>query len=160
RSCFVSIDSSEPISRSVLVASLNAAYTKWRPSGRNDGRRSLGCNRLVTGVVTPPLAGTLSSGLPTWGEETITPVGLQAPASGNAGWARTGGEPPLISIRRSWPRAKNASERPSGDQKGPLAPSVSTSGLAVTEPSGRIQIRCVPSVAAATNASCRPSGDM
>ena len=56
--------------------------------------------------------------------------------------------------------AKNATDSPSGDQNGFAAPSVSASGMAASESSGRIHNRRVLSAAAATNTRRRPSGEM
>ena len=69
------------------------------------------------------------------------------------------GAPPRRSIRRSLVPAKNASERPSGDQNSDVAPSVPASGLAFSsataphpDPDGSAPLRAVKAI-------CVPSGD-
>src|SRR5262249_34445140 len=68
-------------------------------------------------------------------------------------------EPPAASTTFSFPRAKNPSDRLSGDQNGACAPSVPGNGCAVVEASGRVQSCCRPSADTAMNARTRPSGD-
>jgi hypothetical protein len=68
------------------------------------------------------------------GEKTITPSRFQVPPRATTPTSqsvRTG--PPLASILFSLPSAKKPMLRPSGDQKGMLAPEVPASGFAVDE---------------------------
>jgi len=69
------------------------------------------------------------------------------------------GVPPGRSIRRSFPAAKNARERPSGDQNSDVAPSVPASGFASSSATPRIQARNGPAAPRAVNARRDPSGD-
>ncbi len=69
------------------------------------------------------------------------------------------GVPTAASTIFSFPRAKNARDRLSGDQNGACAPSVPDSGCALVSASGRVQSCCRPSADKATNARTRPSGD-
>src|SRR5215469_14632703 len=79
---------------------------------------------LVTGTREPPSAGTRKTGPPRAGEKRITPAGPQVPPrpSRASQIIRTG--PPSAGTAFSFPSAKNAISRPSGDQKGALLPPV------------------------------------
>ena len=65
----------------------------------------------------------------------------------------------LEALRLSFPEAKNATNRPSGDQKGNAAPSVPGTAWASMRSSGRIQMRDDSPLRVATNARRVPSGD-
>src|SRR6185369_17282892 len=67
--------------------------------------------------------------------------------------------PPAASILLSFPSAKKARERPSGDQNGAAAPSVPGSAAADSSASNRTQRETLPSEPRATNAIRRPSGE-
>src|SRR6185295_7326899 len=66
---------------------------------------------------------------------------------------------PVRSTRFNLPSAKNSSDRPSGDQKADVAPSVPVTGRASKADKGRSQIRVGPAGAVATRASWDPSGE-
>ena len=74
------------------------------------------------------------------------------------------GDPAERSILFNLPSAKNASERPSGDQNGDAAPSVPFRGRASRSVIARTQMRLTPVSSGsdsveARNANCDPSGD-
>src|SRR5678816_411447 len=69
------------------------------------------------------------------------------------------GVPSGGSSRFSLSPAKNAIDRPSGDQMTVRAPSVPATGRASTDDIGLIQTRWSPLASSATYASCDPSGD-
>ena len=60
----------------------------------------------------------------------MVPEGLHVPPLPSTASASTTGAPPSSATFISLPRAKNPSERPSGDQKGCLAPSEPTMTVA------------------------------
>src|SRR6516162_5411582 len=72
---------------------------------------------------------------------------------------KTSGGPPDGSIFLSFPSAKNASQRLSGDQTGEKAPSVPGNARADSESAGRSQRSCRPSETA-IKARLRPLGEM
>src|SRR5215469_17227674 len=74
--------------------------------------------------------------------------------------AMTWAVPPATSTTLSFPLAKNARDRPSKDQKGKIAPSVSPSSCASSELVGRTQIALLPSASVAAKAIAEPSGEM
>src|SRR5712692_5163156 len=99
------------------------AYRKWRPSGRNQGKRCETSPKVssiaVTGVAAPPPAGMRKRLPVTLGANTMTSFLLQDPPRGNrASSQRVNTGPPDESILLSFPPAKNARKRLSGDQKG------------------------------------------
>ena len=65
----------------------------------------------------------------------------------------------MTSTRFSFPPAKKASDRPSGDQNGSPAPSVPGSARAVGESSDRSHNTTYPEAFGAVNAIVRPSGE-
>ena len=96
-------------------------YRKWRPSGRNFGQRwvvSVFSSSVVTGLGTPPDAGTLKIAERRSGENRITSLALQLPPRPVGASARTCGEPPRRSTFFSLPSAKKPMYWPSGDQNG------------------------------------------
>src|SRR5215216_3905335 len=94
------------------------------------------------------------------GAKMITPSRFQSPPRGYPALAIVCGGPPAASTVLSLPSAEYAMKRPSGDQKGMVAPSVSGSGRALREPSGRTQSRRWPEVSLATKARRPPSGEI
>src|SRR5207244_10714437 len=90
----------------------------------------------------------------------IVPLVDQLPPRGVPASASVSGDPELISIRFSFPSAKNPRYCESGDQKGKLGFSVLRKTWATCESSGRSQIAATPSFARATTAIVLPSGDM
>src|SRR5262245_32837112 len=69
------------------------------------------------------------------------------------------GAPPVTPILLNLSAVKKAMNRPSGDQKGSRAPSVSENGLATTESKGRTQSCDLPLESTAVKAKLRLSGD-
>lgn len=67
--------------------------------------------------------------------------------------------PPARSTRFNFSKVKKAIERPSGDHRIELAPSVPGIGLAEPADNGRTQTRPPPFRSHATYASCEPSGE-
>src|SRR5450759_1773523 len=67
--------------------------------------------------------------------------------------------PPESSTRFNFPCAKKAIDRPSGEKKSELAPSVPGMGRASGADSGRRKMRCPPCGSDTTYASCDPSGE-
>src|SRR2546427_9581794 len=98
---------------------------------------------------------------PTNDANRIVPSLPHVPKAEMAGTSHKGtADPPGRSIRFSLPPAKNASDRPSGDQKTDTAPSVPGTTRASRPETGRSQMRRGSGGALeATNASCDPSGD-
>src|SRR5947207_15640085 len=82
----------------------------------------------------------------------------QLPPRGVGASAIDSSDPPVASMRRNFPSAKNASDLLSGDQNGKSALSVPLSGCA-KELSGRTQSRGAAAPDFATNAILLPSGD-
>src|SRR5262245_59870066 len=121
----------------------------WLPSWRE-------LSRVVTCVTFPAVAEIRYS--QALSPKRITPSRLQAPPRGNLTSQSVSTGPPVASIFLSRKSAKKPMERLSGDQKGPLAPSVPASGLDSVESSGRTQSWYLPPVAA-VKARERPSGD-
>src|SRR5262245_63658928 len=93
------------------------------------------------------------------GEKRITPDLLQVPPRVIDVSLRTCGVPPEISMRFSFPSAKNPKDWPSGDQNGFNAPSVPASGRKAVELIERTHRRDRPSDSA-ENTTCCPSGEM
>src|SRR5262245_65042451 len=87
----------------------------------------------------------------------MKPPGLHVPPVGNVASARTWTAPLPISIFFNLPLAKKPNDRPSGDQNGAEALSVSERGRAISDESGLTHSLEAP-LSEATNASCRPSG--
>src|SRR5437867_1176888 len=91
----------------------------------------------------------------------MTPSRVQKPVVGAlspTGHRVTGG-PPETSIFLSLPWLVKPRNRPSGDQKGKLAPSVPGRARVSRESSVRIQNMLRPPAGVALNTSLRPSGD-
>src|SRR5579864_6745807 len=137
-------------------------YTKWRPSGRSDGKMwaaSLSAG-VETGVDAPPAALTCSNALGPLTPKTILPSCVHKPPRTAAVTSHSVcAGPPDASIFWSLPTVENTMVRLSEDQKGtPATPSVPASGRASTESMDRIQIWGVPPPLA-MKASLRPSGE-
>ena len=117
--------------------------------------------RRETIVTSPPRAETraIRGGVPALNTITSPLPQLAAPRDAAASvivWT----EPSAMSIRFTFPSAKNPIQRLSGDQNGIIAFSVPASGRDVNESSRRTQ-SCVRSgFCVATNASCVPSGEI
>src|SRR5215203_3364230 len=133
------------------------------PSGRNNGQRTVS-PRDWSGVTiaagVPPVLGTLKIAVPKNGAKRIVPLLPHVPKCSISGTSHSGtAGPPERSIRFSLPPAKNARDRPSGDQKTDDAPSVPGTTRASSSEIGRSHTRGGFGGAAATNASCDPSED-
>src|SRR5687768_9706524 len=90
----------------------------------------------------------------------MTPSALHVPPLAGASH-KSIGAPPAKSSRFSFPSAKNAMDRLSGDQKGSAAPSVPGSAVAVKEFKGRNHSSdLISSGSAARYTSKRPSGEI
>src|ERR1700756_1686150 len=87
----------------------------------------------------------------------MTPSRFQLPPRPNGAPQTATARPPSKLTFFSFPSAKKPIDRPSGDQNGNVAPSVSLIGSALNFPNGRTQIRGVPLASIATNASLVPS---
>jgi hypothetical protein len=79
---------------------------------------------VVSGVELPPTAATRCSPPAAAGAKMITPFRFHEPPAPFGASARTWGTPPFTSTFFSFPPAKNATCRESGDQNGRMAPSV------------------------------------
>src|SRR5262245_51345266 len=113
---------------------------------------------VVTIWGAPPLADTrrIADKVP---EKRITPPGPHVPPRGSDASQIVCTGPPATSTRFSFPCAKNAIDRLSGDQNGNDASSVPASALGATASSGRTHsIESLPATSA-TNARYCPSGD-
>ena len=93
----------------------------------------------IAGDGVPPAAGMRNKGDVASGVYRIVPSAPQVPPRGWGASARVCTAPPLASMIRSLPCAKNPRLRLSGDQKGKLASSVPANGCAAVESSGRTQ---------------------
>src|SRR6266481_215956 len=143
----VSCESSEPsrivlVGFSVEVKTLPARKRKCRPSGRKYGQRCeisfFDTSSVVTGTDTPPEAETRWMGELTLGAKRMVPSRFQVPPRPSAASQSVRAGPPEGSMILSLPPAKNPTNRPSGDQKGYLAPLVPARGCARSESIGRI----------------------
>src|SRR5215475_6659046 len=114
-------------------------------------------SRVVTCVNPPPVAEIRNSPTCTC-PKRITPSRLQVPPTGTSTSQRVCTGPPVASIFLSRPSAKKPRKRLSGDQKGKVAPSAPSSGLASEEASARTQ-SCTLLPVAAVKASQFPSGE-
>src|SRR5262245_65067360 len=92
---------------------------------------------VVTAAGSPPPADTRISGPVTLGANTMTPSAFHVPPLPLVAAVSVCGAPPPRSNRLSAPGAKKPTERPSGDQKGAVAPSVPGKGCAVAVDSER-----------------------
>src|SRR3954467_4425409 len=120
-------------------------YRKRFPSGRNEGH-STRSPRDGSGVTIafgiPPALETLKMASPTPDAKRIVPSLLHVPYSEITGTSHTVTAAPLgRSIRFNLPPAKNARDRPSGDQKTDRAPSVPGTTRASRLEIGRTQMR-------------------
>src|SRR5579884_1502629 len=139
-----------------------AKYRKCLPSGRKNGQRCEECrlvSNFVSGVGEPPLALTCSKAPIGDGENTITPVELQAPPRPSCASQIACAVVALRSMIRSLPLAKNPSERLSGDQKGKIASLVSGRMRASAPLMGRTQRFVLPPLPTAVNARYEASGE-
>jgi len=99
---------------------------KWRPSGRNAGQRGEAASpEFASGTIffsacdgVPPAAAMRSKGDVGLGVYKMTPFAPQVPPRDWGASARVCTAPPLASMMRSFPWAKNPRLRLSGDQKG------------------------------------------
>src|SRR5256885_11518238 len=89
----------------------------------------------------------------------MTPSALQVPPRFEGASQSTCGAASERSVLFSFPFAKNASERPSGDQNGYDAPSVPGTRRGATVSTARRKRELTPSAVRATNARRLPSGD-
>src|SRR5690349_13155977 len=90
----------------------------------------------------------------------IVPLRPHVPELTMAGTSHSGTAAPAgRSIRFNLPPAKNARDRPSGDQKTDVAPSVPGTTLASSAEIGLTQMTGGLGGVTATNASCDPSGE-
>jgi hypothetical protein len=114
---------------------------KRLPSGRKRGQRCevsfVPGSRAVTGVASPPEAGTLWIRPPPSGAKTIRLCDPQLPPRWSGASANSRAGPPARSTRFSFFSAKNAIERPSGEKKGASAPSLPGRALASRSPTLR-----------------------
>src|SRR5438874_2499402 len=108
---------------------------KCFPSGRNRGNRWLlsPFSNRDTATGSPPEADTLKIGDAPVGVNKMMPSAFHDPPRPPAAFANVCGAPPAISARFSFESAKNPTDVLSGDQNGYDAPSVPTSGCAVSE---------------------------
>src|SRR5262245_28930920 len=111
---------------------------------------------MLTGA--PPAAGTRDMPLPPKAEKRITPSRFHVPPVPTPTSQSVAGRPPLTSTFFNLPLAKKPIKRLSGDQKGWVAPSAPSSGLASEEASERTQ-GCTLLPVAAVKASQFPSGE-
>src|SRR5271154_3357574 len=98
---------------------------KCFPSGRNHGQRWVVCFSLsstVAGEGVPPCALTFNKASRKSALKTITSSALHVPPRGFGASAKAETGPPDAAILFNFPLAKNATYRPSGDQKGCIAP--------------------------------------
>ena len=89
----------------------------------------------------------------------MNPSGPHAAPRGSETFATSIGDPPARSTRHIRPRAKKPSDCPSGDQNGPVAPSVPLIGTVAKLSSDLTRIVVAPA-AFPTNAMLRPSGEI
>src|ERR1700693_4272537 len=121
--------------------------------------------RAVSGRITsagrPPDAETREIAPPRTEAKRISPSRLQEPVSPipELTSQRATAAPPERSRRFNFPSAKNAMERPSGDQKTDEARSVPARGRASRAESARNQSRCPPDGSDAMYTGCEPSGE-
>src|SRR3954469_16294121 len=136
--------------------------TKWRPSGRNCGQRCEVSRRASSSTVTPrgvpPDADTAYKAPLIYGAKTIvSPLHVPPRPFGASQITREPCAPG--SVRFNFPPAKNASERPSADQKGHPAPSVPGRSCESSASIGRSH-RCeIPMESDPTNTIRFPSGE-
>src|SRR5215475_12043129 len=109
-------------------------------------------------IGAPPLAGTRDMPPPLKDEKRITPSRFHAPPVPTPTSQSVAGRPPLTSTFFNLPLAKKPMKRLSGDQKGWVAPSAPSIGLASEEASERTQ-SCTLLPVAAVKASQFPSGE-
>src|ERR1700732_1848599 len=112
---------------------------------------------FVIAVGVPPESEILWMPVCESGAKMITPSRFQLPPRPNGASQSVLAVPPSRLIFFSFPSAKKPSERPSGDQKGKVAPSVPAIGSAASFPRGRTQISATPFILTATKASSVPS---
>ena len=116
--------------------------------------------RRVTEAAAPPPAGTLDNPLSGPGAKTMRPSRFHVPPRAprrrsQISWAT----PPASVILFSLPRAKKAMERPSGDQKGRVPPSLPSIARVSTESKRRTHSFREPSANSAPNTRRLPSGE-
>src|SRR5215475_6212318 len=111
---------------------------------------------MLTGA--PPVAGTPNTPPAPKAEKRITPSRFHVPPLPTPTSQSVAGRPPLTSTFFNLPLAKKPIKRLSGAQKGKVAPSVPSSGLASEEASARTQ-SCTLLPVAAVKASQVPSGE-
>src|SRR5262245_21650018 len=111
---------------------------------------------MLTGA--PPVAGTRDMPPPPNAEKRITPSWFHEPPVPTPTSQSVAGRPPLTSTFFNLPPAKKPMKRLSGDQKGWVAPSAPSNGLASEDASARTQ-SCTLVPVAAVKASQFPSGE-
>ena len=134
-----------------------------RPSGRKNGPR---CefsvserSSFVSSVGDPPDSWTRSNASRFDARKMMSPRAPQAPSWNPATDAIVWGGPPDGLTFLSFPSAKNATQRPSGDQIGSIPPSVPGNDRLRSESSDWIHSSRLFCPVARTNTKCRPSGD-
>ncbi len=93
---------------------------------------------VVRGTGVPPDAGTRNSGVGA-AAKMIWPSVVHVPPRALAAALTTTGAPPARSNRKIYPRAKNATDFPSGDQNGCSAPSLPSTSRGDAADNGAIQ---------------------
>src|ERR1039458_76651 len=137
----LAVELSDPTRNCIRPAPLQETNRKCSPPGRNQGKPCavpMATSIATATLVLPPSEAILSNGANVLGAKTMMPFGLQdPPAAAPTTSARGMGGPPRVSSLLSFPPAKKPTQRLSGDQKGNVPPSVSSSGCALAASSAR-----------------------